>query len=181
LAWALYRSGALATWEGRFPEAISELDEAREHAREIRYEQGVLLALLGAAEAFYVNADQVAAEEKYRQALDLARELEEPTSACLAVAGLAAVSLASGDLVRAGMWLTEEEAIRRIRPQLRRWPIKSIRAALLRHAATTPPLDASPRSTPAAGAGWRPARHDRSTGKAALNASRRGQWNTRPY
>ena len=28
------------TWEGCFPEAISELDEAREHARKIRYEQG---------------------------------------------------------------------------------------------------------------------------------------------
>ena len=130
LAWALYRSGALATWEGRFPEAISELDEALEHARKIRYEQGVLLALLGAAEAFYVNADQVAAEEKYRQALDLARELEEPTSACLAVAGLAAVSLASGDLVRAGMWLTEEEAIQADRTAKTLATVKSIRAAL---------------------------------------------------
>ena len=86
--------------------------------------------MLGAAEAFYVNADQAAAEEKYRQALELARELEEPTSACLAVAGLAAVSLASGDLVRAGTWLTDEEAIQADRTAKTLAAIKSIRAAL---------------------------------------------------
>jgi NAD-specific glutamate dehydrogenase/predicted ATPase len=130
LAWSLFRSGSLATWEGRFPEAVDELEDSLDHARHIDFGQGILVAVLGLAEVFYVNGDQSEAEARYLEALDVARDLEEPTGACLALAGLANVAIARGDLAKAGIWLTEEEAVAADRTAATLAAVKASRASL---------------------------------------------------
>ena len=111
LAWSLFRLGTLTTWEGRYDEATRLLDEGLTRSRSIRFQQGTVLALLGLGEAYHLGDDQARAHARYTEALHLARQLEEPTVARLALAGLADVALATHQVGDAVNHLTEGETI----------------------------------------------------------------------
>ena len=110
MSWALFRLGVLATWEGRFAEATAMLDESLQRSTAIRFGQGSLLALLGLGEALHAGGHHGDAGSRFADALTTARELEEDTGAGVALAGLASVAVAVGDLDAAARWLDEPEA-----------------------------------------------------------------------
>src|SRR5262249_20344200 len=78
-------------------------------ARSLRYGQGVLLALLGLGEANDLRGMTDDADALYREALQTARELEEPNGACLALAGLAGIAGARGDIAGAEAALAADD------------------------------------------------------------------------
>ncbi len=110
MSWVLFRLGLLATWECRFAEATALLEESLQQSTVIRFGQGTLLAQLGLGETLYVSGDDRDAACRFADALATARQLKENTGAGVALAGLASVALASGDLDRAARWLNEPEA-----------------------------------------------------------------------
>jgi NAD-specific glutamate dehydrogenase/predicted ATPase len=107
--WTLFRLGVLTASQCRYEEAFSLLEESLSMADQVRYGQGSLLALLGLGDALEESGQDVEAETRYREALATARDLDEPTSTCLALSGLAVTSLARKDIAGAARWLTEEE------------------------------------------------------------------------
>ena len=110
MSWVLFRLGVLATWECRFAEATALLEESLQRSTTIRFGQGILLAQLGLGETCYASGDDRDAACRFADALATARQLKENTGAGVALAGLASVALASGDLDSAARWLNEPEA-----------------------------------------------------------------------
>jgi predicted ATPase/class 3 adenylate cyclase len=110
MSWALFRLGVLATWECRLDEARALLEESLQRSTTIRFGQGILLAQMGLGEALHGSGDDSGAVCRFTEALATARQLEETSGAGVALAGLATVALASGDLGTAARWLDEPEA-----------------------------------------------------------------------
>ncbi len=132
MSWVLFRLGVLATWECRFAEASALLEESLQRSTTIRFGQGILLAELGLGENLYVSGEDREAARRFVDALATARQLKENTGAGVALAGLASVALASGDLDSAARWLNEPEADEGGDPQR----AIATRASLLRARAT---------------------------------------------
>ncbi len=128
MSWVLFRLGVLATWECQFAEATTLLEECLQRSTTIRFGQGTLLAQLGLGETLFMSGDDRDAARRFADALSTARQLEEPTGAGVALAGLASVALAGGDLDTAARWLDEPEADAAGDPQR----AVAARAALLR-------------------------------------------------
>jgi tetratricopeptide (TPR) repeat protein len=110
MSWVLFRLGVLATWEGRFAEAMAALEESLERSTAIRFGQGILLAQLGLGEALHADGRHRDAGARFADALATARQLEEDTGAGVALAGLAGVAVALDELDAAARWLDEPEA-----------------------------------------------------------------------
>ncbi len=110
LSWTPFRLGVLATSQGRFAEAMELLEESLQRSTTIRFGQGTLLAQLGLGEALHASGQHHEAGIHFVDALATARQLEEDTGTGVALAGLADVAVAEGDLQAAARWLSEPEA-----------------------------------------------------------------------
>ena len=145
MSWVLFRLGVLATWECRYAEAAALLEESLQQSETIRFGQGILLAQLGLGETLHATCADRDATGRFTDALATARQLNEISGAGVALAGLASVALASGDLDSAARWLNEPEAHAAGDPQR----AVATRASLLRARASLAAASGDPESAEA--------------------------------
>ena len=112
MSWVLFRLGVLATWECRFAEATALLEESLQQSDDDPVRSRHPARPVGPRRNLHATGDDRDAACRFADALATARQLKENTGAGVALAGLASVALASGDLDRAARWLNEPEADR---------------------------------------------------------------------